>query len=135
LKTVLLDTDVISFAIKGDTRYEWYREQLQDCETCLSFMTLAELYYWVEYRQWGTRRKQRLASHVRRCTLLKADEHLCRRWAEVTAKCRRAGRPIDTADAWIAATAIEFSLPLYTNNARHFESIEGLTVVTASTDD
>ena len=134
MKPVLLDTDVLSFAIKRDTRFEWYRARLAGCEPCISFMTLAELLYWAEYRNWGTRQKETLAAHLRRCTLLEAERQICVKWAEVTARCRRAGNPIDTADAWIAATALEYELPLYTNNARHFEPVTDIVLVTAPPD-
>lgn len=38
------------------------------------------------------------------------------------------------ADAWIAATALEYELPLFTNNARHFEPVKDLVLVTAPPD-
>ena len=42
----------------------------------------------------------------------------------------RIGRPIDTADAWVAALAWLLSIPLVTHNARHLADIVGLTVIT-----
>jgi predicted nucleic acid-binding protein len=41
------------------------------------------------------------------------------------------GRPITFADAWIAAAAMQLNLPLVTHNARDYEGIERLVVVTA----
>jgi tRNA(fMet)-specific endonuclease VapC len=50
-------------------------------------------------------------------------------WARI--KCRK-GRPIEDADAWIAAAALLYELPVVTHNPRHFQHIEGLKVLTVS---
>ena len=39
---VIVDTDVVSFLLKGDTRAQAYRPHLQNKSLALSFMTLAE---------------------------------------------------------------------------------------------
>jgi predicted nucleic acid-binding protein len=41
------------------------------------------------------------------------------------------GRPIQTADAWIAASALHYQVPLITNNAGDYASIDGLELLTA----
>ena len=50
-------------------------------------------------------------------------------YAMVKAQRQLAGRPIDTADAQIAAIALASSLTLVTRNTKDFEGIDGLTVV------
>jgi predicted nucleic acid-binding protein len=50
------------------------------------------------------------------------------RAAVITALLRRKGRPSDVVDPFIAATALEFRLPVVTHNVRHFEAIDGLVV-------
>jgi predicted nucleic acid-binding protein len=131
LNAALIDTNVISYALKRDSRYEWYREQLHACLPCISFMTLAELHYWAEYRNWGTNAKRRMQGYLKRFVFLEVDEEMCRVWSQIVARCRRAGDPIDTADGWIAATALRFDLPLITHNAADFEPIQDLTVISA----
>jgi predicted nucleic acid-binding protein len=51
-------------------------------------------------------------------------------WAEVTWEARRKGRPIQPADAWIAASALHYQVPLITHNAGDFAVIAGLEVLT-----
>jgi tRNA(fMet)-specific endonuclease VapC len=55
---------------------------------------------------------------------------LCRKWAEIRGQVSRAGHYIDTADAWIAATALLYGAELVTNNPDDFDHVPGLTVVT-----
>jgi predicted nucleic acid-binding protein len=50
-------------------------------------------------------------------------------YAMVRAQRQLAGRPIDTADAQIAAIALAAGLKLATRNTKDFEGIEKLTVV------
>lgn len=50
------------------------------------------------------------------------------RAAVITATLRRKGRPSDVVDPFIAATALEFRMPVVTHNVSHFETIEGLDV-------
>ena len=42
MKSVVVDTDVISFALKGDTRFQLYAPELRDRLLIASFMTVAE---------------------------------------------------------------------------------------------
>jgi predicted nucleic acid-binding protein len=42
---------------------------------------------------------------------------------------RRNGRPIATADAWVAATALHLGVALITHNKNHFIGVDGLTVI------
>jgi predicted nucleic acid-binding protein len=46
---------------------------------------------------------------------------------------RRAGRRLETADAWIAATAVLYDAPLITHNARDYLGVPGLKVITEAT--
>src|ERR1017187_4819241 len=52
-------------------------------------------------------------------------------YAQISNAAEARGRPIATADAFIAACARSLDIPLVTNNRRHFEGIEGLTVISA----
>jgi predicted nucleic acid-binding protein len=39
------------------------------------------------------------------------------------------------ADAWIAAAALQLNVPLATHNARDFEAVDGLLMLTAEVED
>lgn len=126
---VVVDTDVVSFLYKGDTRATLYRPHLDGQLPIISFMTLAELEQWTLVRDWGPRRRQDLLNYLRRYSIEQSSAVLCRRWAEASDSARRAGRPILSGDAWIAATALTYGIPLVTNNPNDFAGVAGLTVI------
>jgi tRNA(fMet)-specific endonuclease VapC len=126
---VVVDTDVVSFLYKRDTRATLYRPHLDGQLPIISFMTLAELEQWTMARNWGARRRRELLDYLRRYLVEQSSPELCRRWAEAMDSARRTGRPILTADAWVAATALTYDVPLVTNNPADFAGVAGLTVV------
>jgi len=97
----------------------------------ISFMTLAELERWSLERDWGQRRKQELVQHLTRYVVLPVNRELCDKWAEVSFAARRKGRPIQTADAWIAASALYYDVPLITNNRSDYSAVDGLVLLSA----
>jgi tRNA(fMet)-specific endonuclease VapC len=131
MKAAIVDTDVVSMLFKGDTRALGYRAHVTGRLLGISFMTLAELERWSLERGWGPRRKLELAEHVTHYAVLPVSRELCRKWAEVAFAAKRRGRPIQTADAWIAASALYYHVPLITNNKSDYSFIEGLTLLSA----
>ena len=89
----------------------------------------AELELWPRQNKWGPKRAAKLQKHVELFTTIFPDEQTCTHWAKLVSEGRSAGRPVTTADAWIAATAIQWELPLVTADYRDFEHVEGLTLV------
>ncbi|TSE35959.1 type II toxin-antitoxin system VapC family toxin [Tepidimonas charontis] len=57
------------------------------------------------------------------------DERAALRYAAVVAQRMRAGRPISTEDAQIAAIALAHHLTLATRNVSDFEGIDGLKII------
>jgi tRNA(fMet)-specific endonuclease VapC len=131
MKAAIVDTDVVSMLFKGDTRALAYRIHVTGRLLGISFMTLAELERWSLERGWGPKRKPELAEHVAKYAVLPVTRELCVKWAEVAFAARRRGRPIQTADAWIAASALYYQVPLITNNRSDYSFIQGLTVLSA----
>jgi tRNA(fMet)-specific endonuclease VapC len=128
---VVVDTNVISFRFKKDTRARLYRPHLVGHTAWLSFMTLAELHRWALGRRWSATRRDDMAKQLAQYAVHYADEPLCRLWAEITTVARRQGKTIQESDAWIAATALALDAPLITHNPSDFVAVSGLTVLTA----
>ena len=52
---LLLDTDVVSYILKNDSRAKAFRPLLESMRLAIAFMTAAELMRWAEKRRWGAR--------------------------------------------------------------------------------
>lgn len=128
MSTVVVDTNVVSFVFKDDTRAALYRTYLQG-DVSLSFMTVAELYKWAETARWGLRKRTELAQYLRQFAIIWSNTEICLLWAQITAACEQRGRPISVEDAWIAACAIHFDAPLVTHNRKDFESVPNLRLI------
>ena len=126
---LVIDTDVLSFLFKGDTRAEAYRGDLEGKLLALSFMTVAELYQWAYVRNWGEGRLDRLERYLRSYVVLPYDNRVCKEWARIRVERQLIGRPISTQDAWIAATAVRHRCPLVTHNRVDYAEIKGLAVL------
>ncbi len=126
---LVVDTDVISYLYKRDTRAELYAPHLNDPPFIISFMSLAELRRWTVERNWGERRRQELEDYLTRYLVIHSDDQMCDRWAQAMNSARLRGHPIAPADAWIAATALLLDLPLVTHNGADYEGISGLRVI------
>jgi len=132
VNAAIVDTDVVSMFFKGDSRARSYGAFVTGRLLGISFMTLAELDRWSLDRNWGTARRAELERYLSKYTMLLANRELCSVWAKVSWEARKKGRPIQTADAWIAASAHHYQVPLITNNANDYTMITGLELLTAS---
>lgn len=132
MPAVVVDTDVVSYLFKGDSRAELYRPHLTGQLLTISFMTVAELEFWAQRTGWGRQRRARLAAHLESYVMYSAHRSLCRMWATVVDAGRRSGRPIHSEDAWIAATALLQDIPLVTHNARDYRHVDGLRLISAT---
>jgi predicted nucleic acid-binding protein len=61
---VVVDTDVVSFRFKKDTRARLYKRHLLGQQPLIAFMTLAELCAWALERRGGIARRAELARHL-----------------------------------------------------------------------
>jgi predicted nucleic acid-binding protein len=131
---VVVDTDVVSFRFKKDTRARLYRRHLVGRQALITFMTLAELHAWAIELRWGSARREELARHLSQYEVFYPDSALCGLWADVWVHARSKGKKIESADAWIAATALALDVPLVTHNPRDFAVVEGLTILSAASE-
>jgi tRNA(fMet)-specific endonuclease VapC len=129
MSLLLIDTDIASFILKGSNYVDPYLPFLTGQELALSFMTVAELFQWAILRQWGDRRFAQLEQYLTNYLIIPTDQPLCQAWAQVRANRQSEGRPISPQDAWIAATALRYDLPLVTHNSKDFEGIPNLQLM------
>jgi tRNA(fMet)-specific endonuclease VapC len=129
MSTILLDTDVFSYLIRhGDTRGDVYRPLVKDKTVALSFVSIAELYFWAARRNWGPQKIEEFEERLKKCTFIPYDLELCKTYARVKTRLQP-GHVVPVNDFWIAVCAIRHSVPLLTRNKRDFAKIPGLNLL------
>jgi predicted nucleic acid-binding protein len=123
----LLDTSVF-IAVESDRGLE--RDQLPD-EAAISVVTLAELELGVQLASDETMRARRLRTLMAAnatYSALPIDGDVASAFARLVTTARRSGLRVKVQDAWIAATALVYGVPVYTQHA-DFDAIAGIEVV------
>lgn len=121
----MLDTDTVSFALRGYGRVPERLLQHRPSQLCISAITLAELRFGAEARR--SRRLHRLVTtFVESVEVVPFDGAAAAGFAGVATSLSRRGPPIGTFDTLIAAHALARRLTLVTNNIAHFGRIPGL---------
>jgi len=128
MKRLLIDTNIYSYALKGDDNViEILRET---DESGFSIISIGELL--AGFKLGGKERKNRkeLAQFLDspRVVVYHADEDTAEFYAEILCGLREIGKPVPANDIWIAATAFQNGLRLFTRDL-HFQSIAGLSLV------
>ncbi len=126
---IVVDTDVVSFLFKNHPIGLRYDPELTGRVALISFMTVAEVERWAIQYRWGQHRLHWLRLYLNRFTVVPSSPDLCRKWAEAMATAQAAGRRIECADAWIAATALLYNVPLVTHNRNDYLGVPDLTLI------
>jgi toxin FitB len=126
----LLDTNVVSEWVKPrpDPHVVAWLADVDEDRVFMSVVTLGELRHGIERLPAG-RRRARLDRWLREelplrfeGRVLAVDAAVTNAWGTIVAQRERAGRPIGTIDALVAATAEVHDLTLVTRNASDFKS-------------
>jgi len=121
----MLDTDTVSFALRGQGRIGARLLEHRPSQLCISSITLAELRFGAE-----TRRSRRLhdliSTFVESVEAVAFDQRAAGQFATIATVLARRGAPIGTFDTLMAAHALSLGLTFVTNNTRHFGRVAGL---------
>jgi len=127
---LVVDTDVASFVFKWHPELApRYVDVLRGFELIISFMTMAEMRQGALDASWGPRKCAVLEAYLTDFSVLHSDSLLCSTWAAIRNESTQKGRPMSSADAWIAATALVLSAPLVTNNLQDYRHLDKLQIV------
>ncbi|MFB3788501.1 MAG: type II toxin-antitoxin system VapC family toxin [bacterium] len=127
---LLVDTNIVSYLMRGGELARLYAPHLQKRFPAIAFITVGELYYGVEKKRWGASKRQQLEMTLRHFVEIPSDRETAQCYGRLVAGRERLGHPISSADAWIAACAIRYRLPLVTHNAPDFLDIPELQIIT-----
>jgi predicted nucleic acid-binding protein len=131
---VLLDTDVFSFLLKGKgDNADRYRRHVNGKTVAVSFITIGEIYAGLFKKGVSQAALDEFEAKLHAgIVIIPYNLDICVAYGRLSLEKTAEGsdRTIAPNDRWIAACALHHRLPLVTNNARHFEGITGLTVIT-----
>ena len=129
---IILDTNIVSYIMKGDELAEAYSPLLEGRLLAITFITVGELYFGAENANWGERRRNSLETTLRNFVVVPYDHEIARCYGRLVAERQRNGTPIAPNDAWIAACAVRHGVTLVTHNAKDFKGITALQVTTVT---
>ena len=125
----LLDTNIISYWMRGDTTVTGRIKEHAPSDLSLSAITLAEIWYGIEKSP--VKKKERRSKIEKISSLLSVypfDEAAAANYAVIRAQLERKGVVISESDIQIAAIAMANRLTVVTHNMNEFIRIEKLTV-------
>lgn len=121
----MLDTDSVSYALRGHGRVGERMLAHLPSELCVSAITVAELRYGADKRD--SRKLHKLIDKfIADVVPRPIGEMEALRYGKVMIELESRGTPIGQFDALIAAHALALKLVLVTNNAKHFDRVLGL---------
>ena len=127
---VVCDTSVVSIIHRQDPRASFYENYLDGKRAVVSFQALEEICFLPLKNNWNERRRNELMLHLDQYDIVWPNQDLVHISAQLRTDRERAGRRLNTADAWIAATAIMLRCPLASHD-RDFSSIPNLHLIQA----
>jgi tRNA(fMet)-specific endonuclease VapC len=123
----LLDTDTVSFALRGQGDVAARLRACKPSEVGISAITLAELRFGADRK--GSRRLHTLIDvFARSVEVALFDDHAAAEFGRIGSLLADRGTPIGEMDVLIAAHAVSLQRTLVTNNVRHFSRVPRLAV-------
>jgi tRNA(fMet)-specific endonuclease VapC len=123
----MLDTDTVSFALRGQGRVDLEIAKHRPSELCVSAITVAELRYGAARRK-SAKLQARIDTFTSNVAVIPFDESCAVQFGIIASKLAERGSPIGEFDVLIAAHAVSLELTLVTNNVKHFNRVDGLNV-------
>jgi tRNA(fMet)-specific endonuclease VapC len=130
LDPVMVDTNILSYVFKLDSRAALYAKHLEHRQLLISFQTLAETDRWALERRWGITKQKQFELFINSFVEIGHNRNISKYWAQIMTQARALGKPIPTADAWIAASALEVGCGLVTHNPSDFQTVVNLKIIT-----
>ena len=121
----ILDTDTVSFALRGTPAVVEKLKAHRRADLCLSSITVAELRFGASKRD-SKKIHRAIDAFLTGVDVLPFDIAAADRFGALAATLSEAGEPIGQMDTLIAAHALALGAVLVTNNQRHFSKVRGL---------
>ncbi len=125
----LVDTDWIILHFRGNTQVARRIEELTPDGIGLSIVSMGELYEGVYRASDPASHESDLKLILSEIDVVYIDDEVCRVFGQQRGRLRATNPDIGDTDFWIGATAIRHNLTLLTNNRRHFEQMQSLSII------
>ena len=123
----LLDTDTLSFLLRGEGDVEGHFRRLRPSDVCTSPIVVGEIELGLARRK--SRRLRRLVDQLFEIlTVVPYDRDAAQRYGKIAASLLDSGTPIGVEDTMVAAHAMSLSLTLVTHNVKHLARVPGLRI-------
>lgn len=125
MNKLLIDTNIYSHAMRGDDEVVTILQHI--ARIGISAVSIGELLsgFKAGNREETNRQELNIFLDSPRVDLYYVDEVTAEFYSAILDQLKKQGTPIPTNDIWIAATALQQGLPVYTFD-QHFEYISGL---------
>ena len=120
---MILDTNALSAVADGDAALEPILRKIP--EVAGPAIVLGEYRYGIQQSRNRQRYEQWLTASIPNYRVLDIDQETAIFYATVRSELKRAGTPIPTNDAWIAALCRQHSVSLLSRD-RHFDLVRGI---------
>ena len=129
---VVIDNNVMSYIARRSPIANYYLPYLAGREVVISFQTREEALFGAYLAGWGERRVDDLKRHMDQYEVHWPDDELVDLCARLRQKRQAAGRRLEIADAWVAATALYLECPLASHDG-DFDDIPDLELIRGPT--
>jgi tRNA(fMet)-specific endonuclease VapC len=123
----MLDTDTVSYALRGQGHIKERILKHRPSEICISSITLGELRYGAERRN-SQKLHELISAFSANILVMPFDDTCADHFGRIASELARRGSPIGDFDALIAAHASALGVTLVTNNLKHFSRVPQLAV-------
>ena len=123
----MLDTDSVSFALRGQGNVGARILDHKPSELCISVITLGELRFGAHKRD-SKKLHKLIDTFAESVAPQDFDVDAADEYGRLAAALAQRGTPIGSFDAMIAAHALARKLILVTNNEKHFRKVPGLKI-------
>ena len=123
----MLDTNIVSYAIRGNKKVLQRLIELPPQSVCVSSITAGELLFGLAKRPSATRLATAVNELLLRLVVLGWDESVCPVYGEQRASLEVCGKNLASLDMLIAAHALSIGAVLVTND-KAFGQVRGLVI-------